>query len=96
MGEKDWRKATGISVDGHLIGGVSDLANPVHPPRTRSTRRQPGPPAANPVHPPGTPAHITFYRAVYDIDRRGERRRPTVLALSFLASTRATRAASRH
>jgi uncharacterized protein len=30
--EQDWRKATKISVDGHLIGGVSDLANPVYPP----------------------------------------------------------------
>jgi uncharacterized protein len=29
--EDDWRKATKISVDGHLIGGVSDLANPIYP-----------------------------------------------------------------
>ncbi|GAA2765166.1 VOC family protein [Streptomyces paradoxus] len=50
--EKDWRKATRISVDGHPIGGVSDLANPVYP--------------------PGTPAHIAFYLAVDDIDRRVE------------------------
>ncbi|MFE7767039.1 hypothetical protein [Streptomyces sp. NPDC057438] len=27
--EKDWRKATRITVQGHLIGSVSDLANPV-------------------------------------------------------------------
>lgn len=32
--EQDWRKATKISVDGHPIGGVSDLANPVYPPGT--------------------------------------------------------------
>ncbi|RAS69064.1 hypothetical protein C8D87_1021142 [Lentzea atacamensis] len=32
--EDDWRKATKISVDGHLIGGVSDLANPIYPPGT--------------------------------------------------------------
>ncbi|GAA3634450.1 hypothetical protein GCM10022267_21400 [Lentzea roselyniae] len=32
--EDDWRKATKISVDGHLIGGVSDLSNPVYPPDT--------------------------------------------------------------
>ncbi|MFI6013378.1 VOC family protein, partial [Streptomyces sp. NPDC051243] len=32
--EKDWRKATKITVDGHLIGSVSDLANPVYPPGT--------------------------------------------------------------
>ncbi|MFC8147304.1 VOC family protein [Streptomyces paradoxus] len=50
--EKDWRKATKISVDGRLIGGVSDLANPVYP--------------------PGTPAHIAYYLAVDDIDRRVE------------------------
>ncbi|MCK8437342.1 VOC family protein [Streptomyces sp. D2-8] len=50
--EKDWRKATKITVDGHLIGGVSDLANPVYP--------------------PGTPAHIAYYLAVDDIDRRVE------------------------
>ncbi|MFF6953911.1 VOC family protein [Streptomyces iakyrus] len=50
--EKDWRKAIKISVDGHLIGGVSDLADPVYP--------------------PGTPAHIAFYLAVDDIDRRAE------------------------
>ena len=29
--EEDWGKATRITADGHLIGGVSDLANPVHP-----------------------------------------------------------------
>ncbi|MER5834881.1 VOC family protein [Streptomyces sp. NPDC002130] len=50
--EKDWRKATKITVDGHPIGGVSDLANPVYP--------------------PGTPAHIAYYLAVDDIDRRVE------------------------
>lgn len=32
--EEDWRQATKIAVDGHLIGGVSDLANPVYPPGT--------------------------------------------------------------
>lgn len=32
--EDDWRKATKISVDGHLIGSVSDLANPIYPPGT--------------------------------------------------------------
>lgn len=32
--EEDWRKATKIAVDGYLIGGVSDLANPVYPPGT--------------------------------------------------------------
>ncbi|MEV6717750.1 VOC family protein [Lentzea sp. NPDC051208] len=32
--EEDWRKAVKISVHGHLIGGVSDLANPVYPPGT--------------------------------------------------------------
>ncbi|MFG3258715.1 VOC family protein [Streptomyces sp. NPDC048172] len=30
--EEDWRRATKISAGGHLIGGVSDLANPVYPP----------------------------------------------------------------
>ncbi|MGW0909593.1 VOC family protein [Streptomyces sp. NPDC002853] len=50
--ETDWRKATKIDVDGHLIGGVSDLANPVYP--------------------PGTPAHIAYYLAVEDVDRRTE------------------------
>ncbi|MGW6318632.1 VOC family protein [Streptomyces sp. NPDC055099] len=48
--EEDWRKATKADVDGHLIGGVSDLANPVYP--------------------PGTPAHIAYYLAVEDVDRR--------------------------
>lgn len=48
--EQDWRKAVKISVDGHLIGGVSDLANPVYP--------------------PGTPAHIAYYLAVDDVERR--------------------------
>jgi predicted enzyme related to lactoylglutathione lyase len=48
--EDDWRKATKATVDGHLIGGVSDLANPVYP--------------------PGTPAHIAYYLAVDDVDRR--------------------------
>jgi predicted enzyme related to lactoylglutathione lyase len=32
--EEDWRQATGITVDGHRIGGVSDLANPVYPAHT--------------------------------------------------------------
>ncbi|CAM5365409.1 hypothetical protein SALBM135S_08490 [Streptomyces alboniger] len=32
---EDWRKATKIAVDGHPIGGVSDLADPVYPPGTR-------------------------------------------------------------
>ncbi|ASR39611.1 hypothetical protein BAY61_24270 [Prauserella marina] len=32
--EQDWRKATVISVAGHRIGGVSDLANPVYPEET--------------------------------------------------------------
>ncbi|GGR86318.1 hypothetical protein GCM10010252_26230 [Streptomyces aureoverticillatus] len=32
--EKDWRRATKITVDGHPIGSVSDLANPVYPPET--------------------------------------------------------------
>lgn len=50
--EEDWRKATKIAVDGHLIGGVSDLANPVYP--------------------PGTPAHIAYYLAVDNVDRRAE------------------------
>ncbi|SER27918.1 hypothetical protein SAMN05216188_109283 [Lentzea xinjiangensis] len=50
--EDDWRKATKIYADGHPIGGVSDLANPVYP--------------------PGTPAHIAFYLAVDDVDRRVE------------------------
>ncbi|MFD5234504.1 VOC family protein [Streptomyces qaidamensis] len=50
--EKDWRKATQISVDGQPIGGVSDLASPVYPPET--------------------PAHIAYYLAVDDIDRRVE------------------------
>lgn len=50
--EDDWRKATKISVEGHLIGGVSDLANPIYP--------------------PGTPAHIAYYLAVDDVDRRAE------------------------
>ncbi|MGH4035899.1 VOC family protein [Actinomycetota bacterium Odt1-20B] len=50
--EEDWRRATKISVDGHRIGGVSDLANPVYP--------------------PDTPAHIAFYLAVDDVDRRAE------------------------
>ncbi|MEU0990161.1 VOC family protein [Streptomyces sp. NPDC005953] len=50
--EKDWRRATTIAVDGHLIGGVSDLANPVYPPET--------------------PAHIAYYLAVEDVDRRVE------------------------
>ncbi|WP_461069385.1 VOC family protein [Streptomyces pseudoechinosporeus] len=50
--EKDWRKATKIAVDGHPIGGVSDLANPVYP--------------------PGTPAHIAYYLAVDNVDRRAE------------------------
>jgi predicted enzyme related to lactoylglutathione lyase len=50
--DEDWRKATKIDVDGHLIGGVSDLANPVYP--------------------PGTPAHVAYYLAVDDVDRRAE------------------------
>ncbi|MEV0439692.1 VOC family protein [Streptomyces spectabilis] len=32
--EEDWRRATRISVGGHRIGGVSDLADPVYPPGT--------------------------------------------------------------
>lgn len=32
--ENDWRRATKVAIDGHLIGGVSDLANPVYPPDT--------------------------------------------------------------
>ncbi|GAA4013158.1 hypothetical protein GCM10022247_39770 [Allokutzneria multivorans] len=48
--EQDWRKATKITVGGHRIGGVSDLANPVYP--------------------QGTPAHIAYYLAVDDVDRR--------------------------
>ncbi|MEV6997826.1 VOC family protein [Streptomyces sp. NPDC093982] len=31
MDEDDWRKATKTAVEGHSIGGVSDLTNPVHP-----------------------------------------------------------------
>ncbi|GAA2097745.1 hypothetical protein GCM10009801_68350 [Streptomyces albiaxialis] len=31
---EDWRRATKISVGGHRIGSVSDLANPVYPPGT--------------------------------------------------------------
>ncbi|MGW4234176.1 VOC family protein [Streptomyces sp. NPDC004980] len=50
--EEDWRKATKIAIDGHLVGGVSDLAHPVYP--------------------PGTPAHIAYYVAVDDVDRRVE------------------------
>ncbi len=34
LDEDDWRKATKITVDGHRIGGVSDLANPLYPPGT--------------------------------------------------------------
>ncbi|MEU6720588.1 VOC family protein [Nonomuraea sp. NPDC046802] len=30
--EDDWRQATKITVDGHQIGTVSDLANPLYPP----------------------------------------------------------------
>ncbi|MGW0839124.1 VOC family protein [Streptomyces sp. NPDC002787] len=49
--EDDWRRATKITAgNGHRIGGVSDLANPVYPPET--------------------PAHIAFYLAVDDVDRR--------------------------
>ncbi|MDK1472982.1 VOC family protein [Streptomyces sp. 549] len=48
--EDDWRKAVKISAGGHLIGSVSDLANPVYP--------------------PGTPAHVAYYLAVDDVDRR--------------------------
>ncbi|MZF88087.1 VOC family protein [Streptomyces sp. SID5643] len=48
--EKDWRKATRVSVEGCPIGGVSDLANPVYP--------------------SGTPAHVAYYLAVDDVDRR--------------------------
>jgi predicted enzyme related to lactoylglutathione lyase len=48
--EKDWRRATKIAIDGHLIGSVSDLANPVYP--------------------PGIPAHIAYYLAVDNVDRR--------------------------
>ncbi|MFJ1745865.1 VOC family protein [Streptomyces sp. NPDC088116] len=50
--EEDWRKATKVAVDGHLIGGVSDLADPVYPPET--------------------PAHIAYYLAVDNVDRRAE------------------------
>ncbi|WP_246096774.1 VOC family protein [Streptomyces botrytidirepellens] len=50
--EEDWRQTTAIAVDGHRIGGVSDLAQPVYP--------------------PGTPAHIAYYLAVDDVDRRTE------------------------
>ncbi|MFF7871591.1 VOC family protein [Streptomyces qaidamensis] len=50
--EEDWRKAVKVSVEGRLIGGLSDVANPVYP--------------------PGTPAHIAYYLAVDDIDRRVE------------------------
>ncbi|MGR3937385.1 VOC family protein [Streptomyces sp. BRA346] len=50
--EEDWRRATVIAVDGHRIGGVSDLAQPVYPPET--------------------PAHIAYYLAVDDVDRRTE------------------------
>ncbi|WP_241267027.1 VOC family protein [Streptomyces scabichelini] len=50
--EDDWRRATKIYVDGHQLGGVSDLGNPVYP--------------------PGTPAHIAYYLAVDDVDRRTE------------------------
>ncbi|MEV0529630.1 VOC family protein [Streptomyces sp. NPDC050439] len=50
--EEDWRKATKVDVDGHVIGGVSDLANPVYP--------------------PGIPAHIAYYLAVEDVERRAE------------------------
>ncbi|MBD0840541.1 VOC family protein [Streptomyces sp. TRM68416] len=50
--EKDWRKAVKITIDGHPVGGVSDLANPVYP--------------------PGTPAHIAYYLAVDNVDRRAE------------------------
>ncbi|MGY0059243.1 VOC family protein [Streptomyces sp. LZ34] len=32
--EDDWRRAVKTAVDGHRIGGVSDLANPVYPPDT--------------------------------------------------------------
>ncbi|TPQ16529.1 VOC family protein [Streptomyces sporangiiformans] len=32
--EEDWRQATKITVEGHRIGSVSDLANPVYPPAT--------------------------------------------------------------
>ncbi|MER5216245.1 VOC family protein [Streptomyces sp. NPDC002838] len=31
MDEEDWRRATTIAVDGHRIGGVSDLASPLYP-----------------------------------------------------------------
>ncbi|MBZ3903333.1 VOC family protein [Streptomyces griseiscabiei] len=52
--EDDWRRATKISTaDGHPVGGVSDLAQPVYP--------------------PGTPAHIAYYLAVDDLDRRTDR-----------------------
>lgn len=50
--EEDWRRATTIAVDGHRIGGVSDLAHPVYP--------------------PDTPAHIAYYLAVDDVDRRAD------------------------
>lgn len=32
--EADWRRATKVTVDGHALGGVSDLADPVYPPGT--------------------------------------------------------------
>ncbi|WSU65797.1 VOC family protein [Streptomyces sp. NBC_01102] len=32
--EEDWPKATKTAIDGHLVGGVSDVANPVYPPGT--------------------------------------------------------------
>ncbi|MER7129620.1 VOC family protein [Streptosporangium saharense] len=32
--EDDWRRTTKITVDGHQIGTVSDLANPIYPPGT--------------------------------------------------------------
>ena len=48
--EQDWRKAVKISAGDHRIGGLSDLAQPVHP--------------------PGLPAHIAYYLAVDDVDRR--------------------------
>jgi predicted enzyme related to lactoylglutathione lyase len=30
----DWRQATKIAIDGHWVGGVSDLASPIYPPDT--------------------------------------------------------------
>lgn len=48
--EQDWRKAVKISAGDHRIGGLSDLAQPVHP--------------------PGLPAHVAYYLAVDDVDRR--------------------------